>query len=48
MFGAMSGVVASILLGAPRPSEDDVLAEVRALRAEVSRLQKEGVKDTGN
>jgi voltage-gated potassium channel len=48
MFGAMSGVVASILLGAPRPSEGDILAEVRALRADVSRLQKEGVKEPGN
>ena len=40
MFGAMSGVVASLLLGAPKPSEDDVLAELRALRAEVARLQR--------
>jgi voltage-gated potassium channel len=39
MFGAMSGVVASLLLGSPKHSEDDVLAEVRALRVEVARLQ---------
>ena len=40
MFGAMSGVVASLLLGAPKHSEADVLAELRALRAEVARLQR--------
>jgi voltage-gated potassium channel len=40
MFGAMSGVVASLLLGAPKHSEDDVLAELRAVRADVARLQR--------
>ncbi len=39
LFGAISGVVASFLLGSPKSSEDDVLAEVRALRGEIARLQ---------
>jgi voltage-gated potassium channel len=44
MFGAMSGVVASFLLGSSNKSEDDVLAEVRALRSEVARLQSRTIK----
>ena len=46
MFGAMSGVVASVLLGAPKQAEDELLAEVRALRADVARMQKTSKPDS--
>jgi voltage-gated potassium channel len=39
MFGAMSGVVASIILGGPKHPDGEVLAEIRALREEVARLR---------
>ena len=43
MFGALSGIIASILLGR-KEAEAAVLAEVRALRAELQR-EREGGRD---
>jgi voltage-gated potassium channel len=40
LFGALSGVVASLLLG-QRGQENEVLAEIRALRAQVDQLARE-------
>ncbi|MDO8540307.1 MAG: hypothetical protein Q7S40_07675 [Opitutaceae bacterium] len=38
LFGAMSGVVASVLLGSDRKEDNELLTEIRALRVEVARL----------
>ena len=40
IFGAMSGVVASVLLGSRKKDGDEIAAEMRALRAEVARLHE--------
>ena len=42
IFGALSGVVASVLLGTMRKEEDEILVEVRALWAEVARMRVSG------
>lgn len=42
MFGAMSGVVASLLLGAPKDPNEDLLAEIRTLRAELAQNREAG------
>ena len=39
IFGAMSGVVASLILGPAKREDDDLLGEIRALRTEVEGLR---------
>ena len=39
IFGALSGVIASVLLGSMKKEEDEILLEVRALKAEVAQLR---------
>lgn len=45
LFGALSGVVASLLLG-QRGQESEMLAEIRALRARVEKLAQERAPGT--
>jgi voltage-gated potassium channel len=40
IFGAMSGVVASVLLGSDKQGTEDLVTEVRALRGEIARLHE--------
>ena len=40
LFGAMSGIVASLFLGQSK-EQDDMLGEVKALRAEIAQLRRE-------
>ncbi|MSU64738.1 MAG: ion transporter [Opitutus sp.] len=40
IFSALSGVIASVLLGSMQKEEDEILVEVRALKAEVARLRE--------
>lgn len=39
LFGTLSGIVASLFLGNVEKEEDDILIEIRALRAEVTALR---------
>ncbi len=39
IFGTLSGIVASLVLGKVKAEEDEILAEIRALRAEVTALR---------
>ncbi len=39
LFGTLSGIVASVFLGNVKAEEDEILVEVRALRAEVAALR---------
>ncbi len=45
LFGAMSGIVASLLLGKSERDHDALTAEVRALRAEIAQLRRSGPGD---
>lgn len=42
LFGALSGVVASVLLGSNTEQDDKILEELRALRAGVAQLRENG------
>lgn len=46
LFGALSGVVASLLLGSGKDDQDELLTEVRQLRAEVTALRNPSVSST--